>query len=267
MTTQKPKDIIAYKKWLKEIHNVEISRRTEQYYVSSINRVKNDLENSDYWKELTINFKEYHDGYVVKSRGYDLFQSREFIPTILTKPFESFFQKTFRKNIVENKNWPAAPTDGWVLPDNWLCRINDALRTSVTVKYLDGIDYMVDKIGGYTNSKGLSLRTYYEARDEGYYAVHLYIPLEFELPKMNWDTEKINISLEIQITTQLKEVIRKLLHSYYEEKRIGVKRDDKWQWNYNSDEFTANYLGHILHYLEGMIMEVREKEKNRTRMP
>ncbi|KKK63816.1 hypothetical protein LCGC14_2990500, partial [marine sediment metagenome] len=33
----------------------------------------------------------------------------------------------------------------------------------------------------------------------------------------------------------------------------------KWQWDYRSDEFAANYLGHILHYVEGMIIDVRDK--------
>lgn len=36
--------------------------------------------------------------------------------------------------------------------------------------------------------------------------------------------------------------------------------DIKWQWDYESDEFIPNYLGHILHYIEGMIMEVRKRE-------
>ena len=37
--------------------------------------------------------------------------------------------------------------------------------------------------------------------------------------------------------------------------------DMKWQWDYKSDEFTANYLGHILHYVEGRIVELRDKQK------
>jgi hypothetical protein len=28
---------------------------------------------------------------------------------------------------------------------------------------------------------------------------------------------------------------------------------------YKSDEFAINYLGHILHYLEGTIVEIRDK--------
>ncbi len=36
--------------------------------------------------------------------------------------------------------------------------------------------------------------------------------------------------------------------------------DTKWQWDYKGDEFATNYLGHILHYVEGMIMDVRERD-------
>ena len=85
---------------------------------------------------------------------------------------------------------------------------------------------------------------------------------------MTWDTERIDVSIELQITTQLQEVIRKLLHSYYENvrKRAGEREDVKWQWNYKSEEFAANYLGHILHYIEGMIMEVRERQRRKEKM-
>ena len=81
------------------------------------------------------------------------------------------------------------------------------------------------------------------------------------MPTLKWESTKTEISLEIQITTQLQEVIRKLLHSFYEERRSEKPQKNKrqWQWDYRSEEFGANYLGHILHYLEGMIVEIREK--------
>jgi hypothetical protein len=31
-------------------------------------------------------------------------------------------------------------------------------------------------------------------------------------------------------------------------------------WNYRNDQFITTYLGHILHYVEGMIIEVRDRE-------
>jgi hypothetical protein len=97
---------------------------------------------------------------------------------------------------------------------------------------------------------------------EGYYAVHLYFTDEYEIPRIDWDTEKCKISFEIQITTQLQEVIKNLLHKYYERRRIEFEpTDQKWQWDFRSLEFSTNYLGHILHYVEGMIVDIREKQK------
>ena len=54
-----------------------------------------------------------------------------------------------------------------------------------------------------------------------------------------------------------------MLHKYYEKRRRKLKTESEiiWQWNYKSNEFATNYLGHILHYLEAMIYEIREKQK------
>ena len=79
---------------------------------------------------------------------------------------------------------------------------------------------------------------------------------------MTWETDVISMKIEIQITTQLQEVIRKLLHSYYEGKRKSFNfADQSWKWKYQSNEFSASYLGHILHYIEGLIVQTREKQK------
>jgi len=71
--------------------------------------------------------------------------------------------------------------------------------------------------------------------------------------------------LEIQVTTQIKEVIKNLLHTYCESRRTtGVRpRLSDIAWNYREEEFAATYLGHILHYVEGMIIEVRDRRRAR----
>ena len=52
------------------------------------------------------------------------------------------------------------------------------------------------------------------------------------------------------------------MHKYYEEKRgkVSLAVERVWQWDYESDEFIPNYLGHRLHYVEGMIMDIRERD-------
>ena len=65
---------------------------------------------------------------------------------------------------------------------------------------------------------------------------------------------------EIQVTTQIQEIIKTLLHKQYEEKRkVNTPKDYKWQWDSKSPQFIPNYLGHIVHYVEGMIIEIRDK--------
>jgi hypothetical protein len=82
--------------------------------------------------------------------------------------------KTFRKNILDNKNWPDEPGNGWIVPDNWYTKVNDIIRTLIIVKYLDGVDFVQERIGSLCDR---------------------------------------------HLTTQLQEVIRKLLHKYYEDRR------------------------------------------------
>lgn len=263
MNNEKPQDIDEYKAWLDKEHGVEISDRTRVRYESVTSRMKLDFERSVFWVQVTQNLKEF-DGQYLAGTGYRLLMPGD-APELKIKPFESFLLKTFRKNVVENKDWPNEPVDGWILPDNWYSTINDIIRTTIVVKYLDGVQFMIDKIGLLCEPQNMPCKVYLEAREEGYYAGHLYTANEFEIPKVTWDTERARVSIEIQITTQLQEVIRKLLHKYYEERRASIREEDiKWQWNYKSDEFVANYLGHILHYVEGMIMEIRERQKEET---
>ena len=260
MTNKKPKDINEYKKWLKEKHKIEISDKTQKNYDSVTNRIKIDFEKSDFWNKLTDNLREYDGDYLAKT-GYNLL-THGFEPVLHEKSFESFLLKTFRINIIENKCWPDEPKDGWILPNNWFSRINDIVRTLFEVKYLDGVEFMINKVKSICEEYKMGCKVSLEATEVGYYAAHLYIKEKIEIPKVTWDTEWINVSIEIQITTQIQEVIRKLLHKYYEDARKRLEKEDiKWQWNYKNPEFATNYLGHILHYVEGMIMEIREKQK------
>lgn len=261
MNNQKPQDIHQYKRWLAKERHCEISDTTETYYNSVTTTVRQALAGSGFWKGLVASLREYDDEYRVKT-GYPLFMG-SYELTLDVKTFDSFLLKTFRKNVLENKRWPEPPANGWVLPQDWFSKINDIIRTSLVVKYLDAVEFTVEKITSFCGQYGLQCPSFLEAREEGYYAAHLYPKREFEIPKVTWDTQKVDFSIEIQVTTQLQEAIRNLLHKYYDERRKHVPKEEelKWQWDYKSDEFAANYLGHILHYVEGMIMEIRERQK------
>lgn len=259
---EKPKNIEEYKKWFKEELNITINSKTENHYNSIANKIKSDFQASKAWTDILLQLNDFNNEYLAKT-NYQLLVA-DFKPELVVKSFASFFEKTFRKNVVHNKRFPKEPYNGWVTPDNWIENTNDILRTYFVVKYLDGVEFLMTKIQKSLNDNALECKNHFEARDEGYYAVHIYTQNEFEIPKIDWDTESKSISIELQITTQLQEVIGKLTHQLYEDRRVKQdKSDKKWQWNYESEEFTTNYLGHILHYVEGMIMEVRNKQSKK----
>lgn len=263
MEKEKPESMQDYQKWLKEQQNVSIDTRTENHYNSVADKILRDFRTSETWQNFIIQLMEYNASYTIDT-GYDLLMVPE-EPELLIKPFQSFLEKTYRLNIISNLNWPDPPEGGWYIPQQSFSRINDIVRCLVLVKFLDGVEYLVQKICEFCDENGVNIEHSYEAREEGYYAAHLNLRQEFAIPKEDWDTDRVDVSIEIQISTQLQEVLRKLLHRYYEDRRKAVSvPDEMWQWNYKSDEFAVNYLGHIIHYLEGMIVDIREKHKEET---
>lgn len=261
MANDRPSDIEEYKGWLKDQHGVAVDGRLMNHFESVALKLQLEFESCPFWVELVNNLKDYHEEYVVETE-YFLFTTLE-RPRIVTKPFDSFLLKTFRANILDNPAWPDEPIEGWVLPSNWYSRIHDIVRTCLVLRYLDGVEFVIGKIEDLCAQKGLQCEVSFEAREDGYYAAHVDVQQGIEIPRLDWDTEKIEAHVEIQLTTQLQDVITKLLHKYYERRRGRVASEDdatKWQWEYGSDEFVANYLGHILHYVEGMIMDVRAKQ-------
>jgi hypothetical protein len=260
-----------YKKWLKDQHDLEITDRTKQYYEQVATTVKGIFQDSPLWKAFNHNRNYYSDEFLIESRGYSLWSNASEPAELKTKPYDSFLLKTYRRNILDNQNWPRQPRGGWILPDNWYSKINDIVRTSLVVKYLDGVEFVTGRFQVLCDEYNAKCNIHFEAKEEGYYAAHMYVTSRFEVPKMELGTEFVEGSIEIQVTTQLQEVILKLLHEYYEERRKQEKLTEniKWQWDYKSDEFATNYLGHILHYIEGMIMERRDKmevKKHETRI-
>ena len=257
---ESPNNIEEYKRWLHNEHKAQLGR-AKSHYDAVVRKIHADVEASDAWVALNGNLETMHQEYLVKT-GYPLLVDVTRLQ-LLDKSFDSFLVKTFRKNVLKNRKWPNSPTEGWLLPENWFTRINDIVRTLLVVKYLDGVSFAADEIVRLFQSKQRSCVAHLEARTEGYYAAHLYASLPVSIPRVDWDTQDVVISLELQITTQVQEVIRRLLHAYYEERRVATTSEESssWQWDYKSPEFSANYLGHVLHYVEGMIVEIRDRQE------
>lgn len=254
-----PADLASYLAWLAETHEVDVGNALKTRYNTIVTKLKADFTDSSFWQQIVNNINDSDSEYQIQA-GYPLFTTTV-PPDIYAKSFDSFLLKTFRRNVLENERWPEEPETGWFLPNSCYARFNDLVRTSFVVKYLDGVAFLGERLTDICGVNQLKCDLSFEARMEGHYAAHLCTYHDFEIPGPQWDTEKMTFPVEIQITTQLQEVIRKLLHRHYEARRALPEQErSDWQWAYQSDEFTANYLGHILHYVEGMIMEVRNRQ-------
>ncbi len=266
MTVQKPTYGQAYARWLKDTLGITIPSNYPDYYESVTTRLRSQFQSSSFWVDFCTALREYNDEYKVQ---YGLRLINVLDPPLQTKSFDSFLLKTYRKNITDNRNWDNPPDNGWLTPENWFSRINDTVRTLVIVRYLDGVTFVTRKFKTFCEQHSTRHNAIFEARtDEGYYASHLYSTHEFELPLPERDTKLVHVEVEIHVTTQLQDVLRDLMHRYYEERRVSSKRETsqrtaEWHWDHTSDEFAANYLGNMLHFIEGKILDVRDRQRSK----
>lgn len=256
----KPSTIVEYKNWMYSIGDFYFrdDRAQENYYITMSERMKKEFEESAFWTKFIKILPDFEEKYK-KRTNYDLLK-KGFAPSVFIKPYNSFIDKCFRKNVVQNVSWPDPPTNGWITCQNAISTFSDIIRTNVVVQYLDGVDDVVKMISGMT-----FCNVDYQAKNEGYYAVHIDVKTRFEVPRVDWDTQLIDGKVEIQVTTELKELIKEMLHKSYEGDRstMSIMEPDKgWQWNYQSNKFRLNFLGHVVHSLEGSILDIRERENN-----
>jgi ppGpp synthetase/RelA/SpoT-type nucleotidyltranferase len=222
--------------------------------------VADSFRTSSFWQAILNDLKNVDAQYLVDHK-YPLIA--EFNPPIVIKPWDSFLEKTYRRNVVNNSRFPNAPEDGWLLPDNWYSKIHDIIRTTIVVKYLDGVPLVLNFLRAKASNHSLHFESELQARVDGYYGAQCLCCKDCMISTLEWQRILQRFDFEIQITTSMKDVIKRLLHSYYETRRVNVGpvSIEELSWNYKSEEFIASYLGHILHYVEGMILDVRDRRR------
>ena len=265
---EKPENPRRYVIWWNDNFEPRIDLSARNLYRDVSTLVKYEFEKSDEYGEFIHQLHNYESEYR-RTCGYDLLMKKPEEIKLDIKDWEDFKSKVWRKNVVHNINWnkenwnheDCQPKGGWVTPDNWFEKIHDIVRTRIVVKYFDGVELLVDKMQTHFLDCGCQCTPDWEAREEGYYAAHLNVTRDYELP-VGLEIQSKTICVEIQVTTQMKDVITALTHKYYERKRESIELPNiKWQWDYNSDEFSPNYIGHILHYIEGAVMQIRNREQ------
>jgi len=103
---EKPNTIDEYIEWLEDIEPNTCSKKYANYYDHVMKVAKDKFMKSNFWIELTTKWNEINTSYYLQT-GYNLFGEK--LTDVYIKPYTSVVDKTYRKNIVLNSNWPAPP--------------------------------------------------------------------------------------------------------------------------------------------------------------
>lgn len=179
------------------------------------------------------------------------------------KSYESVVNKTYRHNVVLNRKFADPPKGNWITPENWFERLNDIVRGTIVCKYIDGPRMLAEWLDTYAKQLGLESSYTSQQRDMGYYAYHFYVKIPIDMMTEDRREVNFNVTVEIQLTTQLQEIMYEITHRYYEHTRDNLPEDPHaWKWEVNSDRFRAGYLGHTLHLLEAIILDLRDSDSS-----
>ncbi len=255
---EKPETVEAYIEWAEKKLAVKYDDRVEQWYAVNTTNIVNGAGEHPLFIGIQSILAEIGNGYREKF-AVELFMDSQL--KLVAKPYHSMLDKSLRRNILENPGFPEAPENGWFTPESWFAQNTDTVRSSLTCKYIDGPRFVTEQLIARAKNLHTSCRSKSQQNDDGYYAYHFYATIPVDLTTINWTSKREDVEIEIQITTQLQEVLRALTHRVYEIRRLTPGPDpDSWKWDVGSERFHAAYLGHTLHMLEASILALRDKE-------
>lgn len=253
-----PQSLEQYIQWAGQAINCAFDdEKIASLYDTNVASIYNAVNAHEFFTAFPSQAAEWQAIYA-KNTSAELFMDRG-VPSLLTKTFTSVVEKTFRLNILWNKDFPGRPKRGWLDHNTLFEQMNDLVRGTLVCRFIDGPQYVAERIVAHAKACKLKVKHYSQERDDGYYAYHVYISFPVAVLDLNWNKKQIFADVEIQITTQLQEVLRSLTHKFYEANRL-MPNDDrgKWKWDFSSNRFKVGYLSHSLHLLESIILDARK---------
>ena len=258
---EKPSDLESYKNFVEDVTGKSLVALKE-YYEKTATTMKREFCESDLFKSMYRDLASLNDHYAI-NRKFRLLEFSKCLEMKI-KEFDDMMEKCYRNDILQNPMWDhnnQVDNYDWTHPLNCFEKLNDTIRSRIVIRYLDGVELVLDTLKEGLNRSSVEYDTpEYKSDERGYYGVHFIIKYPIEIQDISGRARKILLRIEFQICTQISEVVNELLHQYYEKQRLEpLTINRKWQWDYDSDEFAAAYIGHISHYIEGMIMQSRQK--------
>jgi|HubBroStandDraft_6_1064221.scaffolds.fasta_scaffold156670_2 hypothetical protein len=185
---------VEYERWLSTEYGISNLNAHRNNYETVCRELLDDFHGSVFWKAVLSALPDIDALYLVDNK-FPLVSSFE--PALLAKPWSSFIEKTYRKNIVENGAFPNPPPGGWCLPPEWYSQIHDIIRTTIVVKYIDGVPLVLKQLQDIAAETHLVCEADLETREDGYYGAHFSLEQECQISTMDWSKETRVIYLEV----------------------------------------------------------------------
>jgi ppGpp synthetase/RelA/SpoT-type nucleotidyltranferase len=255
MSNKKP-EFEAFAAFAKETLNFDIVDKSLQNWINTnIGTARSQIQQHDivsFIEELVAKHQ------ATSTRLPVNIVSRDF--QLHVKSYESIVSKLYRANVLNNPRFHGPPKRGWITPRNMFGRINDLVRSTIVCRHIDEPAKIAQQITAKAVALGLKASSRAQTKDEGYYAHHVYVSVPTNLMDQNWKEFGEAVVLEIQVTTEMQHMLYELTHRFYDKERNLAPKDDpsSWKWDYRSARFSASYLSHTLHLLEGMILQLYE---------
>lgn len=257
-----PKTMSEYMEWANLVLADDLSSdTTRRIYDTNVAMALSAIQQTPFSRELTDLLAKASRQYYEKT-GSRLRMDDSQVE-FAVKPYMSAVNKLFRLNVIWNRSFPNPPPGGWVTSQNVYSRLDDLIRATIVCKFLDGPEFLAETISSFASAHNRPTESRRLERDDGYYAFHVYTSFDVELTDSLWAVKTHSLKAEIQITTQLQELLRELTHRSYEKVRLERQPDRKnWKWQIRDPRFRAGFLSHSLHMIEGLILELRDDARN-----
>lgn len=228
---------------------------------------KNLAENSEqwaeevsvgpFWAEAEHRLDQWRTEYRSTNDG-DLL-SRPGLPKFESKSENSIRDKVFRR-CREKADYikTAIQREGPPIP-----RIGDLVRTRIACRYIDGVEFLANKILALAEEMSLSSRRRREGRIEGYFAQHITVQQQV-IFRLAGHTELATIICEIQLASEMATRMWEAAHPLYEDARRDHAEPEDWQWKPTNPQFISSQLGHMIHLADGLLVQLRQSNKRKV---
>lgn len=245
---------IKESEWLEELREIRSEVGIPGYWETleeNCAQWSKDITVCPFWTEANEHLSHWISEYRLQERGNLLLQPG--LPNFEGKEIKRTLNKLYEKRC-ENENFKNEVflKDGPPIP-----KLNDLVRTRIACLYVDGVEFLANKLYELAKVNNLNPKHSREGRVEGYFAQHINFT-ENVLYRFGGGSEQGVIRCEIQIATEMSTRIWDSTHKIYEISRETLDNPEEWQWNPKDPRFVSRQLGHMIHLADGLLVQLRD---------